>query len=244
MSIPGLAGWLGSAQGRYVTDWERERIAAQVSDIFGFNALQIGLNEIDLLATNRMALRRRAGDFAITDVPCALTALPFATQSVDLVVLPHVLEFHADPHELLREIERILIPEGQLIITGFNPLSLWGLRRRFGSRDCFPWTGSYLTVLRLRDWLKLLGFEVDRGEFGCFVPPVSQANWLQRWHFLEPAGRRWWRFSGGVYLLRAVKRTPSLRLIKPKWNPATLRNKVLRPLAQKEHLQKETHGRH
>lgn len=219
--------------------WERPRVEAIVADIFGFNALQLGLPQIDLLAGNRIPLRQHVGDFAGGDVRCDFTALPFATQSIDLVVLPHVLEFHADPHQLLREIERILIPEGQLLIVGFNPLSLWGMRRRLRRRQPFPWSGSYLSILRLKDWLKLLGFEVDRGEFGCFAPPFSHGKWLRRCRLAEGAGRRWWPFAGGVYILRAVKRTPSLRLIKPRWQQAPLRNKVLRPIAQKE-----THERH
>lgn len=233
MSIPGLDAWLDSEQGRYVLDWERPRVEAIVSDIFGFNALQLGLPQIDFLAANRIPLRQHVGE-QHGDVRCELTALPFATQSVDLVVLPHTLEFHAEPHQLLREIERILIPEGQLVITGFNPLSLWGAQRRLSRHTRFPWNGSYLSILRLKDWLKLLGFEVDRGEFGCFAPPLEQARWLRRWRLLEHAGRRWWGFAGGVYILRAVKRTPSLRLIKPRWQRGALRNKVLRPIAQKE----------
>lgn len=234
MSIPGLEAWLDSDQGRYVLAWEQARVDAVVADIFGFNALQLGLPQIDFLAANRMALRQTAGEYGHTAVCCDLTALPFASQSVDLVVLPHVLEFHADPHQLLREIDRILIPEGQLLILGFNPLSLWGLRRRLRRTPRFPWHGSYLSVLRLRDWLKLLGFEVDRGTFGCFAPPCQQAAWLRRAALLEHAGTRWWSFAGGVYLLRAIKRTHGVRLIVPQWRPGPLRSKALRPIAQKE----------
>ena len=80
-----------------------------------------------------------------------LRQLPFASASLDLVVLPHVLEFLPDPHQMLREVERVLIPEGQVVIAGFNPLSLWGLRRyRPAQREgLFPWNGNYLSVLRL-----------------------------------------------------------------------------------------------
>lgn len=235
MSIPGLEPWLASPQGRYVMAWTQAKVDQAVADVFGFNALQLGLPQTDFLRANRIPLRQKAGEGGPVDVFCDLTALPFAAHSTDLVVLPYVLEFHADRHQILREIERILIPEGQLIILGFNPLSLWGLHRRFKRQaGAFPWNGRYLSVLRLRDWLQLLGFAVDRGAFGCYAPPCQQERWLRRCHFMELAGDRWWGFSGGVYLLRAIKRTHGMRLITPKWRSKAVNGKALRPVAQKE----------
>ncbi len=236
MSIPGIDEWLESPQGRYVLDWERSRIDAMVSDLFGYNALQLGLPQHDLLAHNRIPLRQTAGESPGVNVLCDLRALPFSANSIDLVVMPHVLEFHEDPHQILREVERILIPDGQLIITGFNPLSLWGARRRLGRhRGEFPFNGDYLSVLRLKDWLKLLSFDVDRGAFGCYAPPCRQEAWLKRLSFLEAPGDRWWSFAGGVYLLRAVKRVCGMRLILPAWNTVKKSpRKALGALSQKE----------
>jgi SAM-dependent methyltransferase len=233
LSVPGLARWLASAQGRYVVAWEQACLDAAVTDVFGFNALQIGLPHCDFLRANRIPLRQKAGESGPVDVLCTQTALPFAALSTDLVVLPHVLEFETDPHQVLREVERILIPEGQLIIAGFNPYSLWGLQRRRRPGD-YPWNGSYLSITRLRDWLQLLGFEVDRGTFGCFVPPVENDAWLRRWRFAERAGSRWWSFAGAVYVLRAIKRTHGMRLITPPWRSQRVAAKALRPVAQKE----------
>lgn len=237
MSIPGLDLWLDSPLGRYVLEWEQKRLDEAVADVFGFNALQLGLPQCDFLRANRIALRQKAGGFGAVDICCDLTALPFATQSVDLVILPHVLEFHADPHQLLREIERILIPEGQLIILGFNPLSLWGLQKRLRRRATFPWNGEYLSLLRLKDWLKLLGFEIDRGAFGCYAPPCRQQKWLDRLHFMEAAGDRWWGFAGGIYLLRAVKRVRGMRLIEPKWRRHKVAARALRPIVERGRTQ-------
>jgi SAM-dependent methyltransferase len=166
MSIPGLDTWLESPQGRYVMAWEQATIDAVVADLFGYNAIQLGLPQRDLLAENRIPLRQVADDSGQVDVFCDLRQLPFAAHSIDLVVMPHVLEFHADPHQILREVERVLIPEGEVLITGFNPISIWGLRRALP--NCpghFPWNGHYLSVRRLKDWLQLLGFEVERGTF-------------------------------------------------------------------------------
>ncbi len=234
MSIPGLDAWLNSAQGRYVLDWEQANLDAAVTDIFGFNALQVGLPQYDFLRANRIPLRQKAGAAGQVDALCDLVALPFASQSIDLVVLPHALEFSDDPHQILREVERILIPEGQLIIVGFNPFSFWGLRRRLNRSGNFPWNGNYLSTTRLKDWLKLLGFEVDRGTLGCYAPPFEQQHWLQRWQIIESMGERCWNFSGGVYMLRAIKRVHSMRLITPNWKKAPVRAKALRPVAHKE----------
>ncbi len=236
MSIPGLDAWLQSPQGSYVLEWEQAKIDVLVADIFGFHALQLGLPQVDYLRDNRIPLRLKAGESGLVDVRCDLRQLPFASASLDLVVLPHVLEFLPDPHQMLREVERVLIPEGQVVIAGFNPLSLWGLRRYLpGQREgLFPWNGNYLSVLRLKDWLALLGFEVDRGNFGCYAPPFEQSKWLQRCHFMEPAGDRWWGFAGGTYLLRAVKRVPGMRLVLPAWKERKARAKALAPITQKE----------
>lgn len=237
MSIPGLESWLVSPQGRYVLDWECARIDSAVADIFGYNAVQLGLAGVDLLAQNRIPFRQKAGEKIgnhSVDVSCDLRHLPFSANSIDLIVLPHVLEFYDDPHQILREVERVLIPEGQLIVLGFNPLSLWGLKRRLRRSHGFPWHGSYLSPLRLKDWLKLLGFEVDRSEFGCYAPPCEQQKWLQRWRFTETAGRRWWKFSGAVYMIRAIKRVNGMRLITPNWRTQSVRGKALRTVTQKE----------
>ena len=233
--MTGIDGWIETAQGRYVMAWEREKIDAVIADLFGYNALQLGLPQFDLLAHSRIPLRRTAGESGPANVLCDLHELPFASASVDLVVMPHVLEFNDDPHQILREVERILIPDGQLVITGFNPLSLWGLRRRLpNGRTAFPGNGDYISVLRLKDWLQLLSFEVERGNFGCYAPPLKKERRIRHWHFMESAGDRWWSFAGGVYLLRAVKRVRGMRLIMPRWKQKRMARKSLTIVTQKE----------
>ncbi len=235
MSIPGIDEWLLTPQGRYVTNWEMDRIDALVVDLFGYNALQLGIPQLDFLAHNRIPLRQIAGSSGNVDVRCDLPELPFAANSIDLVVMPHMLEFSTAPHQILREVERVLIPDGQLIIAGFNPLSLWGLHQRAHRKSgVFPANGNFISVLRLKDWLQLLSFEVDRGNFGCYVPPFSTERWLRRSHFLEAAGDRWWSFAGGVYVLRAIKRVRGLRLVLPPWEQKKAPAKALTPIARKE----------
>ncbi len=228
MAIDGFADWLQTPQGRYVLDWEQARLDNLLADIFGFNAVQLGFPQIDFLRANRMPFRFACCGASGVAVRSDPHHLPFATNSLDLVVLPHILEFDANPHQILREVDRVLVPEGSTVVTGFNPFSLWGLRRLVAGRSGkAPWQGHYLSVPRLRDWFALLGHETRGGAFGCYAPPVTQEKWLQRWHFMEPAGDRWWPIAGGVYVLQAIKRQAGMRLVTPKWKDRMARAKAL-----------------
>lgn len=234
MSNPELTRWLDTPLGNYVRRWEQTRHDQLVADIFGFNAVQIGMSGCELLRANRMPLRVRCDVQGPADLLCDPCALPYGATTVDLVVLPHLLEFSDNPHQILREVERVLVPEGQVVITGFNPISLWGLRRWAArQRGEFPWQGSYLSVMRIKDWLALLGFEMQLGHFGCYAPALVQEKWLRRWQFMEQAGDRWWPFAGAVYIVQAVKRVQGTRLIMPRWRERMARAKALSPVAQK-----------
>ena len=213
-----LSEWFATPQGGYVLTREQEYFDRTVSDIFGYNALQLGLPEHDFLHSNRMPLRFSAGNQAGNHVRLCCTELPFDCDCMDLVVLPHVLEFAEYPHQILREAARVLRPEGNLIISGFNPHSLWGLHRALGRRQGYPWQGQFIALHRLKDWLALLGFEVVGGRFAAYAPPFHQTKWLERFAFMEAAGDRWWAVSGGVYFVHAIKRVHGMRLIKPQWN--------------------------
>ena len=226
-----LSEFLRSPAGRYVLDWEQEQLDAAVIDIFGYHALQLGLPELDTLRENRMPLRFCAADRRFTvdtesgghervTIINRYEELPFATHSIDLVVMPHILEFASDPHQVLREVERVLVPEGHVVITGFNPASLWGLRQwgtRLGASPFLPREGHFISLPRIKDWLKLLSFDFERGRFGCYVPPSRSPKWIGRWRFLEHAGDRWWSVFGAVYLMTAVKRVQGIRLIGAVW---------------------------
>jgi hypothetical protein len=256
--IVDLAPWLQTPPGRYLLDWERARLEAHVADLFGFHALQLGLPELDALQANRMPHRwiatpahcapqrgvgapvssepAEASDSRPADAPpprvalcCDFDALPFPSQSLDLLLLPHTLEFARDPHHTLREVERVLVAEGHVVIVGFNPASLWGLRQwsgrwaqrmgadADGANLFLPRAGDFIGHRRLRDWLRLLGFEVERGGFGCYRPALRSQAWLDRWGWMEKAGDRWWPVFGAVYLVSAVKRVRGMRVIGPAW---------------------------
>lgn len=258
-----LSSWLQTPPGQYLLDWEQAQLDLAVADLFGYNALQLGLAELDALRANRMphrwlALPEEWAPHApgFTEQPpgngaagaasgfgspvsgrrVALmtdaAALPFPAASLDLVVLPHTLELSADPHQVLREVERVLVPEGRVVVSGFNPASLWGLRQgrgRLGVRLGFggtgpqplflPEAGDFIGPWRLRDWLQLLGFEVESDRYGCYRPAVKTEKWLQRTAWMDAAGARWWPIFGAVYFAVAVKRVRGVRLLGPAWKP-------------------------
>ena len=217
-------------------DWELAQFDSAVDDVFGFRAVQIGLPEVDFLRQNRIGYR-----FTLAlEHGAALAAdplqLPLASQSVDLVALPHVLEGHPNPHDVLREVERVLRPEGQVVISGFNTTSLWRVRQIFTfHRNGAPWDAKFIGLLRLREWLRVLGFELNGGKFGCYAPPFSEKRWLDRFAFLEKAGARWWPVTGGIYVVRAVKRVHGMRIVTPAWRQERARRRALAPVSQRSH---------
>ncbi|MFZ4651040.1 MAG: class I SAM-dependent methyltransferase [Rubrivivax sp.] len=245
-SIIELGRWLQTPPGRYLLGWEQACLDEAVADAFGYHALQLGLAQLQGLRTNRMPHRWVGVDTLHVDAPldfpvadpslsclppeqpvalhCDFDALPFPNDSLDLVVLPHALELARDPHLTLAEVERVLVPEGRVLIVGLNPASLWGWRQAMGrsrervgigrQRDLFlPRSSELLGYRRVRDWLRLLSFEVEGARFGCWRPPLATEPWLERFAWMEPLGGRWWPVLGAVYFISAVKRVRGMRLV-------------------------------
>ncbi len=225
------SAWADSVLGRYILSWEQEQIDAAVADLFGYHAVQIGLPELDGLRNNRMAYRGLAFSHpakawtkkppeqtAASMLHLALPELPFATQSIDLLILPHTLESTEHPHHLLREVERVLLPEGKLIIFGFNPFSLWGIRNRLAGllgHTFLPTDAPLIELERLKDWLSLLGLELELGRFGCYRLPAQSQSLLDHFKYMEAAGDRWWPICGAIYMLTAIKRVRALSWVGP-----------------------------
>lgn len=249
----GLQEWLASPAGRYLRAWEQAQFDSAVADLFGYHALQLGQPSFDTLAQNRMP-HRWLGLMATehpapqADLPALaraalltdFAALPFPENSLDLVALPHTLENHPDPHSTLREVARVLVPEGRVLIAGFNPISWWGMSqrcrhgfRRLGLSHLFlPMEGDYLGAWRLRDWLQLLGLEVQDCHFGCYRPAVQSPAWLERMAWLDAAGPRWWPILGASYFVVAVKRVRGVRLLTNAWKQPATRAAQALPVAR------------
>ncbi|MBC7214341.1 MAG: class I SAM-dependent methyltransferase [Burkholderiaceae bacterium] len=262
--------WFDSAAGRYLLGWEQQRFDAAVADVFGYHSLQLGLPQLDGLRCNRMPHRWLAlGQEGVVTAaerhlsgarPALLAdpaALPFAAQSLDLVLLPHTLERSVDPHAALREVERVLVPEGRVIISGLHTLSLWGLRQmrscwweRMGWGGRFvPGVAEFIAYRRLRDWLRLLSFEVESAQFGCYRPAVRGSHWLERFAWMDELGARAWPVLGAVYVVVAVKRVHGMRLLEPTWRTTRQRAAASIPVvrlygANKGQGDDEVHGAH
>jgi SAM-dependent methyltransferase len=224
--------WFETPPGQYLLDWERQEFDRAVGDIFGYHALQLGLPELDTLRANRMPHKWLAlgepQSVAGPVKPALVTdfgALPFEENSIDLVVLPHSLELNLDPHTTLREVERVLVPEGKVVVSCLNPASLWGLRqrrahlyRRLGFGELFlPDAGDFIGYRRLRDWLRLLSFDVEASSFGCYRPAFASEKWLERFDWMDPVGERSWPIFGAVYFIVAVKRVRGAKFIGAAW---------------------------
>lgn len=222
-----LADWYATDLGRYLAGEEQSLLDQELVDLFGYHLLQLGFpGHGEILRSSRVRHHMRTAldpssavlrqsDRQLCAVP---EQLPFLSDSLDVVVLSHILEFSQQPHAVLREVERTLIPEGHVMVIGFNPLSFWGLARLVrGGNGQPPWCGHFMTLTRLKDWLALLGFDVVRQRRYGYRPPWQRPRLMQRLAFLERLGRRLWPIFGGGYLLVARKRVTTLTPIRPRW---------------------------
>jgi len=230
-------GWLESALGREVLAIEARLLQEQLADVFGFELLQVGAwgAEVELHAAARTQHRR----VVAPDARCANAirahyhALPVATASIDAVLLPHTLEQAARPHDVLREADRVLMGEGHLLICGFNPIGLWGARHLVSGRKFPPVVERVLTERRVRDWLRLFGFEIAPTRRYLFAPPW-QGFWSEgagRW--LEARGPRLAAPLAGAYLLKARKRVAAITPIRPVWQrPPKIVGSIAKPTSR------------
>lgn len=243
--------WLNSALGQYMQAAEQGLYDQAVVDLFGFNALQMGAVQMDLLRNSRIAHRYASSEFLLADghadLCCEDDFLPFENASLDLLLLPHRLEFSSRPHQTLREAERVMMPEGHLLISGFNPFSTWGAVSGIKKLLCkserctpeFPWNGRFIGLARLKDWLALLGFEVISVEMCCHVPPFEQDAWHKRFGFMEKLGADWLPVMGGVYFIVAKKRVAGMTLLKPNWKHAPIKSSLAIHPTQRKPTQNE-----
>ena len=227
--------WLETPLGHYVVAREQLIYDRTLADLFGFYALQIGCADVPLLQTSRVTHKFTLAWDSSASVLAEPDQLPFAENQFDVIVLPHALEFQPLPHEVLREVFRVLRPEGRLLISGFNPYSLFGVKRYFGRERQGPWGGEFISLSRAKDWLTLLGFDLVDGQLDCFNWPAQNEKTLQRLAGLESAGDHWWPFAGGVYFLHAIKRVAGVRLFKPDWARAGRRKRAAATVPTRAH---------
>jgi SAM-dependent methyltransferase len=200
---------------------EAELLSAALEDVFGWELLQIGAwgNARELLAgsrTRRKSLIAAAAFPGGANIIARPSALPVIGDCVDAALLPHTLEFAPDPYAVLREVDRVLVGEGQLLVLGFRPWSLWGMRARWSRSGFPPGMRRVLSERLLREWLVLLGFEVVAMQRYLYLSP-----WSRGLSTGEGTGRMLragltYPLPAGAYLLRARKRVYTLTPVRPR----------------------------
>jgi SAM-dependent methyltransferase len=219
--------WLGSSLGRAVLQAESELMSEALDDVFGWELLQLGTWGPRGTLLSGCRTRRHAvisasrASTADADIAARLSQLPISSASIDAVVLPHTLEFETDPYAVVREADRVLAGEGQLIVMGFRPFSLWGFRSRAISRGYPPGLKRMLGARRIADWLELLGYDLSLTRNYLFAPPwggrtpkANEPSRLLRRGWIKP-------WPAGAYLIKARKRVYTLTPIRPKLRERT-----------------------
>jgi SAM-dependent methyltransferase len=235
--------WFKTSLGQSIADAEVEKCDQLIPTAYYANGLQVGLPGSDFLdssgAVNRYLTDFRALDGQIRPEGCHFVvsrsdALPFPERSQDLIVLPHTLDFCDRPHDVLRQVDQILEPEGCLVIVGFNAVSFYGALKLFRNRQNPPWSGHYYSVRRVQDWLSLLDYDLVGAGMMAYQLPIQSEQWRQRISFMENAGDRWWPGLGGVYVIAGRKRVTAITL-KPKKSRSWQRliNGMAQPASQR-----------
>ena len=207
-----LSRWFDSPLGRSLQAYESHRLREVLLPLYGTVALQLGrVGQLDLLDASTVPTRALldlvSGPNGLSVVHGRPEEIPFDTKSTDVVLMPHTLDFCDDPHQVLREVSRVLRPDGHVIVLGFNPVSPWGFRRLFARRPRpAPWCGRFLPLSRIKDWLLLLDFKVTHGQMLYYRPPLTSESAMERLHFMDKMGDRWWPMMAAVYMVVAKKR--------------------------------------
>lgn len=231
--------WLATPLGGALLAQEARLVEEACDGIFGEYCLQVGSwgepntflkaarTQRSCLIGERVGERvgKQAGTVSAFGLPYRL---PVETHSIDAVLLPHTLDYSDRPHAVLREVDRVLRSDGHLLILGFRPGGLWGLRRLIPGAGMPPGAEQFVSDRRLRDWLKLLDMRIHglTAYFFRWPLPGSRSPSSPLW---ERRGRRFWPELSACYLISAQKRVSTLTPVRPSWRN---KRKVVAGLAE------------
>lgn len=219
--------WYQSGAGMNAASGVKQAVAEMSSEVFGYYALQLGAlaQQYDLLSDSRISncfsVASGMPHVAGVDLIAEPSALPVEFDNVDLVVACHVLDCADDPHQILREIERVLVPEGHCILIGYNPFSWRGMVlfwKRLYQKEMIP---TVYSSFRLKDWFNVLGFEVLEIRTTGFRERPGESkwgkwgNWLKRFSFLKTLSAHYRRLFGNVRLIHVRKKVSKMTPIRP-----------------------------
>ncbi|MGB5338215.1 MAG: methyltransferase domain-containing protein [Gammaproteobacteria bacterium] len=219
--VTALRDWYQHPLGRLLAETEQNALAAQLSNLFGYHLMVIDPPWEDCPLKDSRIPHHFIQSVAPATQPAAGLAghtddWPIMTDSVDAIILPHTLELSRDPHQVLREADRSLIPDGHLVILGFNPYGPWGLRRMFTpGHGSMPWDSHFLGLSRIKDWLGLLGFDTLESHYLFQRPPVQNMRLLEKLRLLETGSGHGRQLLSAAYILVARKRTTIITPVKP-----------------------------
>ena len=212
--------WLNTSLGKALLQQEVRVVEDALDGVFGEQCLQLGLWG-ERRTFMRYARTQRCSLIAGTSEgkPCAvghLHQLPVESDSIDAVLLPHTLDYSDRPHAILREVDRVLRRDGRLIVLGFKPVGLWGLRRLIPGAGIPPGADYLISDRRLKDWLRLLDMRIERSSRYFFRWPIpgNKARGSGKW---ERRGQAWWPELAACYMLSAQKRVSTLTPVRPLW---------------------------
>jgi len=217
--------WHQQDPGAHLIEAEKKLLDTILPKLHGYHLLFLGepelqrLTKASLISHQVLVFPKPAFDSDNQSlIQSDLNTLPVLNNSVDVVMLSHLLEHVAHPHEVLRETHRILIPEGHVVITGFNPMSFWGAWHAVKKlRGQLPQQGKMLTINRIKDWLALLNFQIITSKMFYFRPPFICSGNSRNALWLEKSGEKYWPFWGGAYVIVAVKRVIPLTPVRQKF---------------------------
>ena len=222
-----LHRWFGAFPGEVLREQDNEILKQLLPTLFGYHLLKVGhCDDVEALSASKIPhqmvmdwkIDRSMLSEKVTCLQASAEAMPFSADSLDVVILSRSLEFSNNPHQVLREVERCLIPEGHAVIVSFNPLGLWSIWRWLLSwREKPPWCGRFIRASRLKDWLQLLGFDVIDTRCYFYRPPLKHRTIMEKLRFMESLGRHWWPIFSGAYIMVAKKRVATLTPLKPRW---------------------------
>jgi SAM-dependent methyltransferase len=190
---------------------------------FGKYALLIGVpHQVDLLSTSQLPSRFLVSPMAhharISGlIESDFHELPIMTGSIDLVLLPHTLEFIDNPRQLLAEACRIVKPEGLIAICGFNPYGMWSMKKILKKNKEVPWSSRRIPANKIKNWLHLADFQLEKQKCFLFRPPINQKTIYGKLHFLEQFGKYCYPSFGSVYIVLARAKVAPLTPIRLKW---------------------------
>jgi len=209
--------------GKCLLDAEKQILKTLLDRHFGKHATVIGVpSQYRLLQSTMVPCHTLISPLLTRDkhihaVEAQFHDLPILTGSMDLVVLPHTLELIEGPRQLLAEACRIVKPEGLIVICGFNPYSLWGVRRLLNKQKSAPWTNSFIQPLHIRNWLQLAEFKLEKQTRILYRPPFTHPTLFDKFNFVEHLGDKCFPALGGVYVLLARAKVIPLTPIRLKW---------------------------